>query len=347
MIRGLKPEGRYGAGMCCVKRKLLLMGGYGPFQSQVKHQQAQYKKKGNPEEGWNNELFEFEPETGCWTPVCVTGVKPSPRAGHTLTAVDVKRATMFGGYDGDYYLNDLWLYDGEMKAWCHIAPSSALWPQPRHHHSVCTLVCDDQEIKVLLLGGYGERGIIPNDCWILDVMRGSSQKVKFEGETFFRRHAHSAVSVPLLDETVVISVLGGCTTSSYASVVSNPRFYQWAPSRPSVLRSGVPTGAVLRVDASVVPTEAVVIRGDGSGVPTGPVGDNRLFDTSVSLLAVNTSDEIRKLKEEVYHLTAVIEKQQAQIEQTNAQLTGERATICRLEEEKQQIEMARSGAEGT
>jgi hypothetical protein len=53
------------------------------------------------------------------------------------------------------------------------------------------------------------------------------------------------------------------------------------------------------------------------------------------------------LKEEVYHLTAVIEKQQAQIEQTNAQLTGERATICRLEEEKQQIEMARSGAEGT
>ena len=51
----------------------------------------------------------------CWFPVCVTGSKPAPRAGHTLTAVDEKRAILFGGYDGEERLNDLWLFDGERK----------------------------------------------------------------------------------------------------------------------------------------------------------------------------------------------------------------------------------------
>ena len=64
--RGTTPEGRLGAGMCCLNGKLLLVGGYGPLPSQMaKHPQAQYKKYGISEgRGWNNELFEFGPQTG-------------------------------------------------------------------------------------------------------------------------------------------------------------------------------------------------------------------------------------------------------------------------------------------
>ena len=65
--RGTTPEGRLGAGMCRLNGKLLLMGGYGPFPSQMpNHPQAQYKKGsiGGEGHGWNNELFEFNPETG-------------------------------------------------------------------------------------------------------------------------------------------------------------------------------------------------------------------------------------------------------------------------------------------
>ena len=64
--RETKPEGRCGAGMCHLNGKLLLMGGYGPLPSQIaKHPQAQYKKN-SFDEGfcWNNELFEFNPQTG-------------------------------------------------------------------------------------------------------------------------------------------------------------------------------------------------------------------------------------------------------------------------------------------
>ena len=53
--------------------------------------------------------------SGCWSPVCVCGSQPSQRAHHTLTAVDKKRAILFGGYDGEKQLNDVWLFDDERK----------------------------------------------------------------------------------------------------------------------------------------------------------------------------------------------------------------------------------------
>ena len=66
--------------------------------------------------------------------------------------------------------------------WSHITPSS-LWPQPRYSHTVCSMVCDNQEIKVLLVGGNGGV-VVLSDCWLLDVKRGIGEKVrkKREGE---------------------------------------------------------------------------------------------------------------------------------------------------------------------
>ena len=64
---GTKPKGRCGAGMCSMNGKLLVMGGYGVLPSQVtKHRQAQYKKGGwgGKHNGWNNELYEVNPQTG-------------------------------------------------------------------------------------------------------------------------------------------------------------------------------------------------------------------------------------------------------------------------------------------
>ena len=57
--------------------------------------------------------------SGCWSPVCVGGYKPSERSGHTFTAVDEKRAILFGGYDAEKYLNDLWLFHSERKVVCY------------------------------------------------------------------------------------------------------------------------------------------------------------------------------------------------------------------------------------
>jgi hypothetical protein len=64
--KGTRPEGRVGAAMCNMNGKLLLMGGHGPLPSVRRHPVADYKEDNNLSEycGWNNELFEFDPETG-------------------------------------------------------------------------------------------------------------------------------------------------------------------------------------------------------------------------------------------------------------------------------------------
>ena len=49
---------------------------------------------------------------------------------------------------------------------------------------MCSMVPDNQEIKVLLVGGNGGGGVVLSDCWLLDVKRGIGEKVrkKREGE---------------------------------------------------------------------------------------------------------------------------------------------------------------------
>jgi hypothetical protein len=218
---GMKPDGRFAAAMCQTNKKLMLMGGYGPLPHTI-HPQAQYKESFESGCWWNNELFDFDPHTDCWSALAVTGSKPCPRENHTLTAVDDNRSVLFGGEDGDTLLNDLWLFDYGKKVWTQMKPSSSLWPQPRYDHTVCTLVCDNYEVKLLLMGGHN-KGVL-EDCWLIDVLQGTGEKVLFDGEAV-RRRGHSAHSVLLVDGTVVVSVFGGHMSSR---VVSNPCFYLWS-----------------------------------------------------------------------------------------------------------------------
>ena len=46
------------------------------------------------------------------------------------------------------------------------------------------MVCDNQEMKVLLLGGNNGHDGVLSDCWLLDVNKGIGEKVrkKREGE---------------------------------------------------------------------------------------------------------------------------------------------------------------------
>jgi hypothetical protein len=227
-VEGIKPDGRRGAGMCQINGKLLLMGGFGPITSR-NHPQAQYKESEKCKDlGWNNELFEFDPQTKYWCAVSVTGSKPSPRQNHTLTAVDDKRAVLFGGSDGDNQLNDLWLFYYGTKVWTEIPPSSSLWPQPRSYHTVCTMMRDNQKIKLLLIGGYPG-----SDCWLLDVHEGIGEKVTFDSEPV-KRYGHSAHCFTLVSGTVVVSVFGGWIYPSSDSI-SIPYFYKWKPSHPNAL----------------------------------------------------------------------------------------------------------------
>jgi hypothetical protein len=173
-VRGMKPKGRYSAGMCQLKGNLMLMGGYGPVSSRKRHPQAQYGvgyNLGGESYKANNELFEFHPTTGHWSPVITDSATPLPRQGHTLTAVDDKRAILFGGIDKTHKLfNDLWQFDYEKKVWTQILPSSSIWPKARTSHTMSTVLCDNHEIQLLLMGGFNflDKTAL-DDCWLLTI----------------------------------------------------------------------------------------------------------------------------------------------------------------------------------
>ena len=45
---------------------------------------------------------------------------------------------------------------------------------------MCTICCKDEEIKVLLMEGWDES--VMKDCWMIDAMRGSIEKVRRKRE---------------------------------------------------------------------------------------------------------------------------------------------------------------------
>ena len=60
-----------------------------------------------PEKGPFDVIFVF---SVLWTPLVTLGRSPSPRYGHSLTAVTAVRIVLYGGWDGTY-LSDMHLLD--------------------------------------------------------------------------------------------------------------------------------------------------------------------------------------------------------------------------------------------
>jgi hypothetical protein len=105
------------------------------------------------------------------------------------------------------------------------------------------MVCDKQEIKLLLMGGYGNRETL-DDCWLLDVHQGIGEKMMFDGGPFLSRYGHSTHCVKLSDSTVVVSVFGGHDKSR--SFLGRFCFYQWNPHYSEVLHCVLaPAGAAV------------------------------------------------------------------------------------------------------
>ena len=75
---------------------------------------------------------------------------PSARIGHSMAPIyNDDKVILFGGWDGNNYLNDTWLYDLSDNKWTLLNPNSE--PSGRRYHSMSTIYNDD---KVFLFGGY-------------------------------------------------------------------------------------------------------------------------------------------------------------------------------------------------
>jgi len=134
------------------------------------------------------ELYLFDPGPLTWNKPITTGNEPRYRAGHTFTQVGSK-IYLWGGGDGENYLNDLYILDIETLAW-NQAYTAGTSPSARSRHTA-TLVNGN---KLYIIGGGGDTRVY-NDIYLLDTETMSWSRPQVKGTAPLPRWGHTCTLV--------------------------------------------------------------------------------------------------------------------------------------------------------
>lgn len=112
------------------------------------------------------------------------------RSGHILAFdLESQNIFLFGGYDGENFLDDTWFYDFTNNIWTQM--SLELKPSARWTH---VMVYDCSNKKMILFGGYNESGCL-GDTWVFDLTNNSWKEMKPENNPS-PRHTHTMAYDP-------------------------------------------------------------------------------------------------------------------------------------------------------
>ena len=134
---------------------------------------------------------------GVWSCPDTTGDRPPPCSGFTFTAIDDRRAVVFGGSNKEIgkmnavYIIDLitmviihqcLLYRCQifsLQTWSNISKSEGeSWPEERSNHAACCLNYGQQYPQLLVTGGGNTENKPIADAWILDIERKHWRNVR-------------------------------------------------------------------------------------------------------------------------------------------------------------------------
>ena len=110
----------------------------------------------------DRQVYCFNASTNTWTSPVISGDSPSPRHGHTMTALS-KRIYCFGGMAGTKFYNDLHVLDLDKGAWITPKVKKRCVPEARAAHAA---VVDG--INLYIFGGMNKDGMALCDLWKLD-----------------------------------------------------------------------------------------------------------------------------------------------------------------------------------
>uniref|UniRef100_A0ACD5UZW0 Uncharacterized protein n=1 Tax=Avena sativa TaxID=4498 RepID=A0ACD5UZW0_AVESA len=128
----------------------------------------------------------LDPKSGLLTEISVKGT-PSPRMGHTITAVG-NHIYVIGGRAGPSdILDDVWVLQSTENRWSRVEHSRNIF-QPRHRHAAASAA-----LKIYVFGGLSNEGIY--SCMnILDTETMRWDVIPAASEWPCARHSHSLVS---------------------------------------------------------------------------------------------------------------------------------------------------------
>ncbi|KAL7430500.1 hypothetical protein ACHAXM_002249 [Skeletonema potamos] len=135
------PPPRSGAASVVVQGRLYMFGGYGGGTGRL------------------DDFYQFDFHTNTWSEVQVlSDIKPGCRENNGVVIGDASRVYLFGGYNGNSWLNDLWMFDIDTQRWTCIQESSGDYNNSNrgqqnssHHH----LEQEDHSSAVAAAAGVG------------------------------------------------------------------------------------------------------------------------------------------------------------------------------------------------
>jgi N-acetylneuraminic acid mutarotase len=110
---------------------------------------------------WLNDLWVYDVAADAWTEIIPAGDLPAPRVGYSMVYDDAKdRLIVFGGYDGNWALGDMWAYEPSTNAWTELTSAGDM-PSARASSG---MVYDSKSGEVILFGGFDDEAEL-DDTW--------------------------------------------------------------------------------------------------------------------------------------------------------------------------------------
>eukprot|EP00736_Rhodelphis_marinus_P003482 Rmarinus@m.12956 len=180
--KGTAPSPRFGHAVAVVGRKAFIFGG---LDGTYRVSRGEYFPL--------NDLMTYDADTHAWMKIRTRGKPPSPRFGHTLTAVG-SVLYVIGGLDDSGCLNDVTAFDTRSMCWSSVKTSGQP-PCARATHT--TTAFGD---KLFVFGGGSDSGC-HNDLHCLDLDTMEWTKVLSTGNIPACRTAHT--STPIVNQLFV------------------------------------------------------------------------------------------------------------------------------------------------
>ena len=200
--------------------QVYLFGGFGPPPGSVTLGKVggmftfcEDTSSGSYTRGWSNQLVCYNTSTNAWEwPQC-SGPPPSPRAAHSVTALN-HTAYVFGGRHMDNRVNDLYSLDMLTMKWNLILSDSNAdnVPVGRSWQTMSGLVTGKSEGGLVMYGGFDNNYNALCDCWRMDLSQQPHSWVRCHHLEQGPRLWHAAVEL----EPSTVIIIGGLTNNILA-----------------------------------------------------------------------------------------------------------------------------------
>ncbi|CAI8017835.1 Dual specificity protein kinase shkC, partial [Geodia barretti] len=157
---------------------------------------------------WLNEFHLYNLRDGTWSCPMTTGNVPPPCSDLTFTAVDSRRAVLFGGWnDQQDHMTDVYIIDIATMKWSKVSRAGDdPWPEERASAAACCLNYDQKNPQLLVTGGVNKQKQPLRDAWVLDVDKTTWRKEEVSLEPCWGHTLNACHLAPGLAE---VTMFGG------------------------------------------------------------------------------------------------------------------------------------------